>query len=543
MIPRTLLLSSFAISSIFCQNNQPLIPPAIATPPSVETRLGTLEFPLGVPTPKTVETLYNHIDYIHGINAFLTAFSGASMWAVHEGFLKANVHDNEVLIFSTLMDAKSLFLTANADTLYFFSFLDLSKGPVVVEMPPRTMSVVDDMWFRWVTDMGMSGPDRGLGGKYLIVPPGYKKCLPEGYFIAHARTTRVFCLGRAFLEQNDPKPAVDRIKQELRIYPYIPGGYGTSMSDILAGDPHPALPWTAETWSSVLTKQPVQTHFIEGSGLIMNTIPPNDFSFYEMMHALVQDQPAEALDPEIAGNLAAVGIVKGKAFQPDEQMKERLSAAVVHGNAVSRVVVFRPRPSEGFNYYDPSSQWMNPLFVGGYTFLTPPPQITDKGVEPYPYDGARKLDARTALFYVATGITPSMVMRLAGIGSQYLIAFLDNQNQTLDGAKSYRLKLPSPIPAAQFWSVTLYDNQTRSMLSTPQNYPRAGSQSFPSPAAVADQEGTTLLYFGPEQPHNGAEGNWIQTLPGQGYFVILRLYSPLQPFFDKTWRPSEIEEI
>lgn len=485
-----ILMSAFSLSTVFGQNMPPW-----ETSPSVETRLGKLEFPLGVPASRTVETLYDHLDYIHGINAFLTAFSGVSTWAMREGFLKAGVKDNEVLIFSQLMDAKSLFLTANADTIYFCSFLDLSKGPLVVEIPPDTLSLVDDMWFRWVIDMGMSGPDRGLGGKYLLVPPGYKQELPKGYFNAEARTTKVLLLGRAFLEQNDPKPAVERIKQGLRIYPLI-------------------------------GKEPSKTPFIEGSGLAINTLPPNDFSFYQMIDALVQDQPAEALDPEIAGNLAAVGIVKGKVFQPDEHMKNTLTAAVVHGNGVSRVIVFRPRASEGFNYYGASSQWMNSLLVGGYEFLT---------------EGARQLDARTAFFYIATGITPSMSLSLPGIGSQYLVAFLDSKNQTLDGAKSYRLKLPANIPAAQFWSVTLYDNQTRSLLETPQKYPKAGSQSFPLPAASADSDGTTTLYFGPELPQNVQMGNWIQTLPEHGYFAILRLYSPLPHFFDKTWRPGEIE--
>lgn len=223
--------------------------------------------------------------------------------------------------------------------------------------------------------------------------------------------------------------------------------------------------------------------------------------------------------------------------------EKTLNAAAVHGNAVSRVLVFMPRSSEDFNFYGSSSHWMNNLFVGGYEFLTPPPQVTEKGVESYPYDGARKLDARTVMFYIATGITPSMAMRLQGIGSQHLASFLDSHNQPLDGAKTYQLKLPANIPAAQFWSLTLYDNQTRSMLDTPQSYPKAGSHSFPLPAAIADQDGATTLYFSPQQPQHVAKGNWIQTMPGQGYFAILRLYGPLQPFFDKTWRPSEIEEV
>ena len=135
-----------------------------------------------------------------------------------------------------------------------------------------------------------------------------------------------------------------------------------------------------------------------------------------------------------------------------------------------------------------------------------------------------------------------MIMRLTNVGSQYLMAFHDAGKNDFDGAKTYKVTLPAGIPEGRFWSLTVYDNQTRSMLQTPQRYPRAGSQSYPTPAAVANADGSTTIYFGPEAPA-GNESNWIQTVPGKGWFTILRLYSPLQPFFEKTWRPGEIEAI
>jgi len=155
----------------------------------------------------------------------------------------------------------------------------------------------------------------------------------------------------------------------------------------------------------------------------------------------------------------------------------------------------------------------------------------------------RQLDARTAFFYYVTGITPAMAMRVTGVGSQYLINMLDADKNYFDGSKTYKVTLPKDIPEANFWSLTLYDNQTRSMLDTPQRYPRAGSQSYPSPAAVANADGSTTIYFGPKVPDGVQRGNWIQTMPGKGWFTILRLYSPLEPFFTKEWRPSEIEAV
>ena len=136
-----------------------------------------------------------------------------------------------------------------------------------------------------------------------------------------------------------------------------------------------------------------------------------------------------------------------------------------------------------------------------------------------------------------------MIMRLPGVGSQYLLGFLDADGKPFDGGKTYKVTLPQDIPGGEFWSFTLYDNQTRSMLQTPQHFPRAGSQSYPSPAAEADADGSTTIYFGPTKPEGVEDGNWIQTMPGKGWFTILRLYSPLESFFDKSWRPSEIEAV
>jgi hypothetical protein len=120
---------------------------------------------------------------------------------------------------------------------------------------------------------------------------------------------------------------------------------------------------------------------------------------------------------------------------------------------------------------------------------------------------------------------------------------MDANKAYFDGAKTYKVTLPKGIPEAKFWSFTLYDNQTRSMLDTPQHYPRAGSQGYPSPTAEPDADGSVTIYFAPAQPAGIKRGNWIQTVPGKGWFTILRLYSPLEPFFTKQWRPSEIQPV
>jgi hypothetical protein len=241
------------------------------------------------------------------------------------------------------------------------------------------------------------------------------------------------------------------------------------------------------------------------------------------------------------GPIAAVGIVKGKPFAPDARMKKIMTEALAVANATSRTLVMNSR-DPSWTYY-PGSAWQNPLFVSGYEFETPIPEVTKEGVKPFPPTGYRQLDARSTFFYGYTGITPAMAMRVPGIGSQYLLATLDADKNYFDGAKTYKVTLPKDIPEANFWSFTLYDNMTRGLLDTPQRYPRAGSQSYPSPAAEPNADGSTTVYFGPTQPAGVKRGNWVQTMPGKGWWTVLRLYSPLEPFFTKQWRVSEIELV
>ncbi|MGX1500101.1 hypothetical protein ACSSV1_005166 [Labrenzia sp. MBR-25] len=507
---------------------------AMSAPQAVDTRIGTLEFNKGVPTDKTAQTVFDTIDFTRALNAYNNSFRGASALAIKKGMESVGAGSGDVIIFSDLMDSTSLFLTANADTVYYMAFIDLSEGPVVIDQPTDGLGTLNDMWFQWVIDIGKPGPDRGLGGKYLIVGPDYDGPLPEGgYFVAHAKTNTVLYALRAFIaEGNDPKPAVDNVKQNLKIYAYKPGSFGTSIAEALEGKVRlagePQIP---------------EMKFIEGSGLSFNTIPPSDYGFFELLNENVQNEPATSYDVELAGQLAAIGIVHGEPFEPDERMKQILSDAAQTGQAFGRALQWQfAQKQPDWAYYEGSS-WGNMLFQGGAFFETPPPKFEDGIFKPFPPTGARTLDSRTAFYYAYTLDSPGMIMRIPEVGSQYLMGFVDADGNPYDGSKTYKVTLPKGIPAAAFWSFTLYDNQTRSMLQTPQKYPRAGSQSYPSPAAVASEDGSTTVYFSPEQPDGVERGNWIQSDPDKGWFTILRLYSPLPAFFDKSWRPTEIELV
>lgn len=424
------------------------IPPSLITPDRVETHLGTLEFKDGAPSSDTVQKIYDNLDYIRGVDAFMNSFGGASAYAIRQGFHDIGAEDNAVVIFSELMDSNSLFLTANADTIYSVAILDLTKGPLVVEVPPKALGTINDMWFGWIIDVGGPGPDRGEGGRYLIVPPVYDGPLPDsGFHLGRSRTLHVLYAVRAYLVDDDPKPAVALIKKALKIYQYTPGGFGTSIATALEDrvrlEGNPPVP---------------PTTFIEASGKSFNTIPPNDFSYFEMINELVQMEPATSFDPELLGQLAAIGIVKGKPFNPDARMRKILTDAAAVGNAAGRALNWRADEYPGWAIY-PGSMWTNALWQGGYNFETPPPMINREGFKPFPPTGTRTLDSRTAFYYGYTMDSPGMIMRLPNAGSQYLIGFVDADKNYLDGGKTYKVTLPPNIPAAEFWSFTVYDNQ------------------------------------------------------------------------------------
>jgi hypothetical protein len=267
---------------------------------------------------------------------------------------------------------------------------------------------------------------------------------------------------------------------------------------------------------------PPATEIVNGSGHAANTVPANDVSFFEDIDNLVQAEPLDALDPELTGQLAAIGIVKGKPFNPDARMKRILTEAAVIGSATARAILFKPRDPAAYLY--PDSAWFSPLMGGGHLFMR---------------SGARLLDARVAFHYGFTVVTPSMLANAPGAGLQYGVAAVDSGGEWLDGGKLYRLQLPPGVPAKEGWSVTLYDPQTRSLLQTESLQPVIGSRSE---KLKSNADGSIDLWFGPKAP-TGKEDNWLRTATGKGWFAILRLYAPQKPWFDKSWRPGEFEEM
>jgi len=325
--------------------------------------------------------------------------------------------------------------------------------------------------------LNLEKDDRGNGGKYLILPYDYEGNTPEGYFVAKSTSHTNWLILRGFLVDAKPDAASKMFREGLKIYP---------LKD---------------------AQNPPAMEFINGSGK----------SF--------KREPVSFIDPELRGLFSSIGIQKGKEFNPDNRLKVILEDAVKVGNATARAMAFKTREKEALIYED--RHWESGFLGGDYRWLK------DEG------NGGRFLDARTRFFYMATVNTPAMVWKLIGKGSQYALANYDKDGNYLDGSKNYKLNIPANVPAKKFWSIVVYDPQTRSELQTDQRLPSVNSQRSPM---VKNSDGSIDLYFGPESPE-GKENNWIQTVPGKGWFTILRLYSPLEPWYDKTWQPGEIELV
>ena len=477
-----------------------LIPESILTPDSVETSIGTLNFFDGLPDEETVTKVYDNLDRVRATQAFLDMVPLASIEGLRRGMESVGVDaSHKILLYNDLMDSNSLFLTGNTDTIYAIGMLDLQRdGATVVEIPSGAgPGTVNDAYFRFVIDMGAPGPDRGKGGKYLILPPGYEGEVPEGYFSVESPTYVNWLPLRGFLKDGKTDAAVDMWTKGLKIYPL-------SKKD-----------------------NPPKLEVINGTGIIMNTVHANDETFFEEIAEVIQREPLEFLDDELRGNLASIGIEKGKEFAPDARMRAILKDGVAIANATARALAFRPR-SETIYIYGDESAWFTAFDGGSYQWL-----LNDG-------NGGRNRDARTVFFYIATVNTPAMVLQMIGAGSQYALAALDSKGRYLDGAKDYQITIPGDVPAKDFWSLVVYDPQTRSMLQTDQPYPSKNNER--NRDLVKNDDGSTTIWFGPKVP-KGKEANWIQTVPGKGWFICLRLYGPLEPWFKQTWRPGEIEPV
>ena len=386
------------------------------------------------------------------------------------------------------------------------------KGPLVFESPPKLQGILLDFWQRPIPmdggkffgDVGLPGPDGGRGGKFLILPPGHQSNVPSGYYVYRSGTNSIFIFLRSFYQ--DPKntiPAVD-VLMKSRIYPLNQKSSAKPMN------------------------------FPDASGKSLDMLPRDNVAVFEQLKQLLDVEGATLADPDWLGMLDAIGIAADRPFQPDDRTRAILEAAAKTAYKMTRIIGLE----DGANGLDyrvyVDRRWLNPINNMKSRW---PKSATDLSFVAR-NGGYRALDARLWFFTDYYSISPGMVSMTPGKGAFYMIAFQDAEGSSLVGEQGYKLKLPKDIPAALFWSVTLYDAANASGLDNGQPFPSLGKLDEPA----KNPDGSTDLYIGPKVPA-GKSGNWLATVPGKGFFAILRLYAPTAPAIDGTWKPGDIEKM
>jgi len=453
------------------------------------------EFAGGYPAPDTIRRAYDDADLVRAIEAYKFFYPGVAFAAGLFALDAAGIRPNRG---AGVMQGspKQVIFTPNSDTPYAFASLDLRIGPIVIEIPPGPlMCVVNDLNQQYVMDLGLPGPDAGNGGKHVILPPGYAGPVPDGYFTGRASTFRLPLLVRVIPPKGDAQAGFAMMKS-IRIHPLDANA-----------------PWHGIEWIDIADRE-------------LDLTPvgfERTLRFWELLHRLIDEEPAYEPYRMNYGQLATLGIAKGKPFAPDARMHAILERAAQAANDQMRVQSFADRRPDRVMWPDRQWEWAS---------LRP-----ENGLFDLP--SYRDLDARTKWFYQAMVESPAMFRRDGKAGSLYWLGTRDRDGAYLDGGKTYRLTVPLPVPAKLFWSVTVYDPLDRSEIATEQ-----GKAALRSLFELKDipATGTVDLFFGPTPP-KGQEARWIRTIAGRGWFTYFRIYGPEGPAFDRSWKPGDFEEV
>jgi hypothetical protein len=456
---------------------------------TVDTRIGKLDLEAGYPSKATAEKLYDEMDFQRATQAFIWALPAVGFHALHLAHLNSfGAKDGDVVIYQDLQD-KAGMLTPNITTQYAFSFWNLKEqGPLVVEVPAgATAGGVLDIWQRPMTDLGQTGPDKGGGGKYLILAPDSEDIKPEGYFVARSPSAQVWFATRGL--DSDPK-AAENVLRKHKLY----------------------------SWKD--RDNPPTTNFIPVGGRSWVSTQPDNLDYWKYLSDLYQPEAVEERDRMMFAMLRPLGIEPGKPFNPDARHGKILADAAKVGELMARTNAFDKR-MPGATVY-PGKHWEYANMV----------ELNQE--EP----GYTQLDQRGSWFYEAIGNTAGMQGRILGFGQAYLETSKDKNGAWLDGSTTYRMRVDANPPVKQFWSITLYDNETRAPVITDQG---AADLSSRKPDIATNADGSVDVYFGPKKPANAT--NWIKTNPGKGWFPYFRFYAPSEAYFDKSWQLNDIEEV
>ena len=463
----------------------------------VGTRIGQLDFThgfaAGYPSKASVKKLYDELDFQRATQAYLWALPIVSMTEMQRAQREVfGAADGEFVLLTSFKDRLGV-LTPNATTPYIWSIVDLEKtGPLVWEIAGGAHAGgIIDFWQKAIVDVGAFGPDKMQAGRYLILPPGSTEPDVPGYFMVRS-TTRNVMLGTRSLETDNAKS--DAFYASMRIYRYA------DRDTPAAAQPARVIKAGDKTWSHT---------------------QPRGMAYWQSLADILQREVVLERDRQIMAMLKPLGIEKGKPFMPNARQKKLLSEAVVVGEAMAKALAFQKR-GEGIRYR-PDAQWEN---VIGWS---PSHETTHY----------HQLDELSTYAYEAVVTTRAMVARIPGVGQAYLGAYRDAQGEWLDGGKTYRLRVPPNVPAKQFWSLTAYDVDTRSLIDNPQQISDRSSRMD----LVSNADGSVDLYLAPDKATipAGMEKNWIPTIKGRAWFAYFRFYAPLEGYLNASWSLPDFE--
>jgi len=464
-----------------------------------QTAESTLQFERGYPIAGTAESSYDASDMRRAIEAYKFFFPTMGTEAVMQQMLSNNAKVNEIgHVMATW--PRIQFGAANSDTPYALATIDLKlSGPMVIELPPGPfIAFVDDHNMRWVQDMGTIGPEKGKGGKHLILPPGYNGEVPSGYYVGRSKTWKVVSFIRLFPADGDVDKALLSVK-DIKIYPLAKAGQPSTFRYIDVSTYTMALPILE--WEKSI-------------------------EYFRQLHAVIQTETAPEGFRPMLGMLKQLGIEKGKPFNPDARMKRILSEAAQTANAEMRATFTTQRDPEYLPWKGRAWEWL--IW-----------QVIDPETKDFGPRGYYNLEPAESYYFMGYGASAAMGVPAAGAGSVYWGGFRDNKGAYLDGGKNYKLNVPAPVPVNLFWSHTVYGMDTRTLIATDQD--RAAIRSHIEKLKV-NADGSYTLYFGPKAPA-GKEGMWIKTIPGIGWWSAFRIYGPKAAAFDGTWKLNDYVEI
>lgn len=444
-----------------------------------------------LPSKESIPLLFDEMDFQQATQCYLWGLPIVAFaeWQ-HQHYKAFNATSNDLVLYNSYHDRLGI-LTANATTPYVMSFIDLkANGPTVIEMPAgRTAGGLADFWQREQATIGEMGPDKGKGGKYVLVPPTMKDFKADGYYIIPCYTVNMFFGFRTL----DPDPKVtEELVKKVKIYPYSQ---------------------RANPIATKIVSPPADKNWYG--------IQPTGIKYWERLHAILQDEPVEERDRFFMAWLKNLGIEKGKPFAPDERQKKILIASAEKGQQMAMANSFEKRFADVKHW--PDKKWDYVMI------LSDPSQRTAN------YD---EFFERSSYFYEAVTYSKAMMTKIPNVGQAYLGAYFDNNGNWLDGSKNYTLNIPANPPAVNFWSITVYDSATRCLIDNPQKNADLSSRKD----LIKNEDGSVDLYFGPKAPA-GKEKNWVQTLPGKHWFTYMRFYGPTTAYFDKSWKMDDIKEI